>query len=116
MLAGPPKSNNRYPALCIQCKIPLSGRQKKYCSPICGAKWHRDERRRQDRRYSITGAAKALGISRYAVAYAMEKKYINTILVPTAGRPRREVTLGEMERHFLARWCIKERKEKNHEV
>lgn len=83
------------------------GKQEKYCSAKCRAKWHKTEKIRLEEIYSISGAAKVLGISRYAVAYAIKRGIINTILVPTSGKPRRELRLAEVEK--LARI----RKEKN---
>jgi len=100
---------------CSHCEAPLRGKQTEFCSVGCKAKSHRRQRTRQAEHLSITAAALELGISRHAVRYAIDKGRLRAIQVPTAGRPRLEVTRGEVERYRAGR-PIRRQKPKPGEV
>lgn len=53
---------------------------------------------------SITAAAIELGISRWKVRKAIDDGRLRAVMVPTAGRPRCDITRGELER-FHAGAC-----------
>ncbi len=88
---------------CLACEAPLSGKQSEYCSTSCKADWHRRERIRMAEHLSITAAAIELGISRWKVRKAINDGRLRAVLVPTAGRPRCDITRGELERFLQKR-------------
>lgn len=95
--------------------LPPQGRKQRFCSNRCKNGWHRRNRIRQAEHLSITAAAAELGISRHAVYRSIRSGRLQAIPVPTAGRPRVEVTRGELERYRAGR-PIRQRKLSPEEV
>ncbi len=78
-------------------------RTQRFCRARCKDAWHRREKARLAEHLSITAAAAELGISRYAVYRAIRSGQLHAVQVPTAGRPWRAVTRGELERYRAGR-------------
>lgn len=91
--------------ICGSCGAELGAqsRKRRFCSERCKNGWHRRNRLRQAEHLSITAVAAELGISRYVAYRAIRSGRLQAVQVPTAGRPRHEVTRGELERYRAGR-------------
>lgn len=90
---------------CKSCDAEFARRRQwqQFCDPTCKELWRKREHARQSEHLSITAAAAELGISRHAVYRAIRAGRLQAVQVPTAGRPRLEVTRGELERYQVGR-------------
>jgi hypothetical protein len=65
---------------------------------FCGRKCHDEFHARNREILSITAAARELGVCRQTISKAIRVGAIRPVEIPTAGRPHRLITRGELER------------------